>query len=305
MASQILLYSGPGAGQFCTEALKNQLEDIYDDRFHRISVINSFNEIIYHPNPQSVKAIFIPGGHASLMELELSRDDTAKKITDLIDLYGTSYFGVCAGGIIASSSFFGRVPNKFSENGFFLHDRKTTLGGLFPGNSAAPLFKVVSDNRTGHLSIEDFKVLDIELTSKPYDAPLEVAHLYGPFYLGIENSPNIKVLTKYTNCPPISFGRGLSGGIFQLDHTITDQELPESLYYKRDSGAGLIATGSHPEISSRTILSEEFKSAFNLDTQLQRKISVSMESHDLGRKLLLKDYFEKLTIQCKPTTSLS
>src|SRR5690242_17939392 len=103
MGSQIFLYSGTGAGPFCTQALENQLNSLVDRRFHIVNRISSFPNCF--ADPSSVSAICVPGGNAVYM-LNMVSLDAKFSLKELFHKYQTSYYGAGAGGILASSGCF-------------------------------------------------------------------------------------------------------------------------------------------------------------------------------------------------------
>ena len=154
ISSKIMLYSGQGASPFCTQALENQLRDISDDRVHSISRFNEFSSL---GDPRELKAVVVPGGSAFLLYGKSGLLDNEETFKNTLDQHRISYYGACAGAILASSALYLDIPGRIaSDRGFYMKDQPFL--GLFPGRVIAPLFPKSPEK---NISINDFNLLDI------------------------------------------------------------------------------------------------------------------------------------------------
>jgi len=283
-----MLYSGPGANPFCVQALENQLKDISDDRVHSISQCTNLFSL---GNPREVKAIVIPGGQAFELYAKsgvLEREDEFKS---LLDQHKISYYGACAGAILASFALHCGVPS--SDNGFLNYD--SPFLGLFPGKTIGPLFQKSPEKE---MSLSDFNRLKINSSHKGLDQSIVSAHILGPAFVNAASLLRTEVLSTYEELPVFTLG-SIVNKVYTASKPIRPSELAESIYHKRPSGASLLLTGSHPEIDSSMVRSEDFRQGLNITRAQQQEVVATMEVDDVSRKVLLKKNFEKIGIQCK------
>lgn len=285
MSSQILLYTGKGAGPFCSGALKNQMEKLLDNSIYKVNEIKTFANCI--PDPSSINAIFVPGGNAAEMLINLT-SDAKSSLKELFTKYHSSYYGACAGGIFASSGCFETALNVAGD----LRCIKTIsypLLEIFPGKVVAPIFpKPVQ----GKLSVNDFRLLNIQLTSE-LGQKILATHILSPGYLDVKEVPGAEILSTYETHSPIRYAA--ENGAPGLP--IEPKNISESLFY--DSGScRMILTGSHLEVNSKAIFSQNFKTAFSATVQSQEKLGKQMEVDDLAREALLKLNFERIGLRC-------
>jgi hypothetical protein len=103
MSSQILLYSGPWAGPFCTQALKDQILNLSDDRSCRLKEVGSISDC--WNDPSSVKAVFVPGGNMREISRHNEIPRNRSRIKEIFDKHCIAYYGACAGGLLACNDF--------------------------------------------------------------------------------------------------------------------------------------------------------------------------------------------------------
>lgn len=293
MSSQILLYGGCGSGSLCVQSLEAQLRDLCDDRVHRVSVVESFS---LESDPKSIKALVIPGGHAGAMFFSGGLKETASRVKETIDRYKISYYGSCAGGILASSSFHDRITPGMVQNAFVSRSHKFL--DLFPGKVVAPLFSNPMQEKR-ELSLEDFRIQNIEIVRSLGRQPLECGHILSPAYLNVEGIEGAEILAKYTDLPPFRFCSFKGNAGYEQERSIDPTEMAESVFYQRASGSLVLLSGAHPEIGSEQVLSMAFKEAFKASNEEQRQLADSMQATDVDRKLFIKENFEKIGISCK------
>lgn len=285
MSSQVLLYSGRGASALCTDALERQLRELVDDRIYWIRRVDIFDPHVISSYP--VEAIFVGGGDTSDIWTNNIKH-SAEPVKVLMKNRQIAFFGACAGGLLASTAYHGRVKYEKFPNCFL--KQKTDLWGLFPGETIAPLFpRPLRQTTTG-----DFILQDICQPTKR----VQSAHMFSPGYLNVDGIHGATVLGTYTNLPGFSYAI-CDRGQWTLDAIIDPKTISESLFYDPGEGCKMLLTGSHLEFDSTTVLSEEFKSAFNFSRIEQQKCAEQMKPHDAARATLLKSYFQMLGIACK------
>lgn len=286
MSSQIFLYSGVGAGPFCTSALENQLTNLLDPRFHAVKRIQSFPNCL--ADPSSISAVFVPGGNAVTMFSNIT-NDAKLSLKELFNKYHSSYYGACAGGILASSGCFETMFVSVRNDLQYIKKESYPLLEIFPGKVVAPLFERPASAK---LSVTDFRQLSIHSVKAANQAFLS-AHILSPGYLNVEAIEGAEILSTYDTLLPIrcAAGRGEQGPLLE-------SSISESLYYQSDASR-MILTGSHPEVSSGAIRSETFKIAFGATNQQQNDIAVKMEADDVNREIMLRDYFIRIGLNCR------
>ncbi len=288
MSSQVLLYSGPGAGPFCTQALENQLKNLCDDRIHMIRSVNSLSDC--WSDPESVKSLFIPGGNTAAMWVQGKVRESASNIRELLHRYKISYYGACAGGILAASTCHERFSICSDTHPKFTTNESNYLG-LFPGKVIAPLFPKPN---LGKLSVKDFNLRNVE--SVDGEMSILSALILSPGYLNAQEIEGTKILATY--CDRFSHLEFASRPT-EEGSAIGSQAISEALIYQGIDKAPALLTGSHPEIDSTAVRSEKFKGAFNATNEEQEELAGLMQTHDASRKNLLQGYFEKIGISCK------
>ena len=292
MSSQIVLYAGRGSGPLCAQALENQLLDLCDDRIYRISRIDLFSDFSNHSDPKSIKALFVPGGNALTMRDSNGLVELGSRVLSAVDRYGISYYGSCAGGILASSELYER----FNDESFAMRtDLAYRFLSLFPGKVIAPLFPK-STVRTPF--VDRVRMLNIQ---KVDGEQISSAHISSPGYLNASELFRTEVLATYTNRSSVKLGIA-EDRLLRVMKEVSPLEIAESVYHVRSKGgcsSSILLTGSHPEISSEIVRSEQFKTAFDATKEEQRELADAMQESDVSRKSLLKGYFEKIGITCK------
>ena len=288
ISSKIMLYSGPGAGPFCVQALENQLKDIADDRYHAIS---SCKNLLSLGNPQEVKAIVVPGGHAMDIYANSGVLGCEEEFKGILDQHKISYYGACAGAILASSGLHFGVPG--SDRGFL--SRETKFLGLFPGKTMGPLFQ---KSLGKEISLSDFNRRKIKSSHPGLDQPMVSAHILGPAFLNATSFFGTEVLSTYEELPSFTLGP-IVNNVYTASRRVLTSELSESICHKRPGGASILLTGSHPEFDSAIARSEGFRQGFNITKEQQQDVVATMEVDDASRKILLKRNFEKIGIRCK------
>ncbi|MES2199458.1 MAG: BPL-N domain-containing protein [Chlamydiota bacterium] len=288
MSSKIMLYSGPGANPFCVQALEDQLKDLSDDRFHRIDHFKEFSAL---GNAKEIKAVVIPGGNANEIYFESDLRKCERVFKNTLDQHRISYYGACAGAILASSSLQYGVQN--SDHGFCPLDNPFL--GLFPGKVIAPLFPKSSGDK---ISLTDFNMLNIDQSQEAFDKPIAVAHVLGPAFLNAESVSRTEVLTTYSGLPNLTFGK-IENNTYIPSRYIRPSEISESIYHERDSGASMLLTSSHPEFNSKIVRSEGFRQGLGITKDQQEKVATKIEVDDIVRGILMKKNFEKIRIRCK------
>ena len=292
MSSQIVLYAGRGSGPLCAQALENQLHDLCDDRIYRISCINLFSDFSDHSDPKSIKALFVPGGNALTMRDSNGLVELGSRVLRAVDRYGISYYGSCAGGILASSELY----ESFNDESFSMRsDSRYLFLSLFPGKVIAPLFPKPTIRSP---FVERVRMLNIQRIGGDL---ISSAHILSPGYLSASEIFRTEVLATYTNRRPVTLGRA-EGLSLREEREVSPLEVSESIYHVRSRGgcsSSVLLTGSHPEINSEIVRSEQFKTAFDATREEQRELADLMQESDASRKSLLKGYFEKIGIRCK------
>ena len=286
MSSQVLLYTGRGAGPFCTYALHNQLANLLDKRFHQVTEINTFANC--PQDPSSISAIFIPGGNAAGMLTNIT-EDAKSSLQNLFNKHHCSYYGACAGGIFAAKGCLETV----STNGANIRCIKIIpypLLEIFPGTVIAPLFP---KPQQGKLLINDFHLLNIQLADGSHQT-LSSAHILSPGYLDVSTLKGAEILSTYET--PFSIKFAAEKGKAPLD--IAPERFCESVFYERDASR-MVLTGSHPEVDSQAVLSEKFKEAFSATNQEQGQIAEKMKIYDVSRKALLEQNFKRIGLHCQ------
>lgn len=286
MSSQIMLYTGPGTSPLCSEALQDQIQSIVDDRIYSIRPITQFSDLFLDPN--SIKSFFFPGGHVGSI-LSRTSIDTIKPVFDLLKKRHISYYGSCAGGMLATENLFLRVSSSNFINGF--STRGHSLLGALPCDAIAPLFPVTT-------SLEDFHLVTVQ----SHENSIPVPHIQGPAYLNLQiDNPAVKILTTYNEVlPPSSFVKFHGPGDFRLDSKINPATFFDSALYHPEDAPPILITSTHPEIDSTKILSERFKESFGATRVELEKLSEQMSTSDVARRALFRGYLKKLSIVCKP-----
>lgn len=308
MASQILLYSGPGTSSFCVQALENQLRDSCDDRIYSVARINSFNSLVSTADLKSIKAVFVPGGYAPAMWI-YDLEPNSAQVKTILDEYGISYYGVCAGGIVAARSVCYRLSSSIINNGF--KDKENLKGtlDLFPARVIAPMLPKSGAplSATGQLNFKDLQIVNIGLIQEGSSVSLDSLYILGPGYIkeaGVDE--RIQTLATY-NIPLPSFNLvELETGSSSLGvrncrvlNRVNPTDVLESIYYKSPRGSKLLVTATHVEVDSVAVLSESFKEIAVMTNAEQKKMSDNLKPSDQQRKDLLKRNFEKIGIVCK------
>jgi glutamine amidotransferase-like uncharacterized protein len=295
MSSQVLLYTGAGAGPFCTKALKNQLDQVLDKKFHILKEISSFPN--YFPDPSSIGAVCVPGGSAATMFVEMT--DYAKgSLKELFNKYTSSYYGACAGGILASNELFETyTPSNGPDlqslpNGVDLQCFKPySQLGIFPGKTIGPLFP---KPKTGKLSLTDFRLININLIGQ-VKSTFPSVHILSPGYLDVDQIKGAEILSSYST----SFMTIRSVADKGMLGSIVDQKTfsSESLFYQ-SKNTRMVLTGSHPEIDSTAAGFELFKRAFSATSLEQENIVKQMQPDVSARQNCMKKNFETLGLHC-------
>ena len=80
---------------------------------------------------------------------------------------------------------------------------------------------------------------------------------------------------------------------------ISPDRITDSLFYEVEGNPKLFLTGSHPEITSSSILTGSFKTAFRASNQEQSKLAEALQPTDTAHKIFLQKAWRKLGITCK------
>lgn len=291
ISSKIMLYSGSGANPFCTQALENQLKDLSDDRVHSICRFENFNNL---GNSREVKAIVVPGGNANQIYIHSGLQGREEEFKGKIDSSKISYYGSCAGAILASSGIYYGIPGPSGKVNVGFHSREQPFLGLFPGKVVAPLFP---KSEGMEISLGDFNALDIRPSHS--DEAIKSVHVMGPAFLYARRFFGTEVLATYTSPPDVTIIGELRGNVYITSKCVPPVEISESICHTRISGAPVLLTSSHPEIDSRVVRSEDFKEGLKITRDQQKELADKMQVDDENRKGLLKRYFGKIDIQCK------
>lgn len=285
MSSQVLLYTGPGAGPFCTKAFKNQLDQLLDKNFHTIREISSFPDCF--SDPGSIGAVCVPGGNAASMYVTMT--EYAKvSLKELFNKYTSSYYGACAGGILASNELIetytspNRADLQCAEPGSQL--------GIFPGRTIAPLFPKPT---MGKLSLTDFRLININLIGQ-IKSTFPSVHILSPGYLDVDQIKGAEILSSYDTTfmtIRLAAAKGMQGAI------VDQKTFSESLFYQ-SKNTRMVLTGSHPEIDSTAVNFEIFKIAFSVASLGQEKIVNQMQPDDSARRTCIKKNFETIGLHC-------
>ncbi|MBM3198814.1 MAG: hypothetical protein FJZ58_06130 [Chlamydiae bacterium] len=289
MSSQIILYTGPGSSATCAKALEEKVQDLLDMRIYRTVHIDSFARLSSLSDPASVKALFVPGGYAPSMLTEGQGAAHAETITSLIDRYKVSYYGTCAGGIIACADAYFPTTKPYT---FVEYTGRTRLLKLYPHGALAPLLPFEVEKTENpyeeRISIKNCKVFSVQ---KNNSSLVRTAYILGPgFFEGLHYG-----MTRYKDLAkqPIAVNTKVGTMHFPIGNLV------ESVLYTRTSGAPIVLTGSHLEIESNSILSETFKEGFITTKEEQSKLATELEEDKEKRNALLQEHFINLHLQCR------
>lgn len=289
MSSQIAVYAGPGVDSFCLEAINRQLDEIANLNCHKITQFTDPNDL--WKDPKSLRAIVIPGGNAAVM-WGLTWHHQAFIIKKYMESYPISYYGICAGAILASAACFERA--RFTTENHFSNLGHKYLG-IFPGYSIAPIY--YSKDR-GELTISDFKspLLTYDNIS------LETPHILSPGFIDCDKLNQTSCLSSYPDLIDCTF---LENNSYRSNYVkfqagiVKAERIFDTVFYEGIPGRPILLTGSHFELDSKALTTDFFNKMFNSDDDLEhKKIVVSFEKNDILRKKVLQKNFEKLQISC-------
>lgn len=290
MSSQILLYSGMGASSFCLNAIERQLNELTDNKKYQINKVDDLTDRFN--DPHSIKAIVVPGGHAGFMFFSMK--DTAALIKKTIETYNIPYMGICAGSILASSGCYEQW--KVNDHTISIHDIEEHYLNIFPGKVVAPIFP---KPKNGVITFEDFRPL--EITVSKTNSLVQSSHILSPAFLDCNLNQDMEILSTYDHQ---FFYEVVQTPCFRQGRTkmepsiISPDRLTETVLYKRNGLTPVLLSGTHLEIDSTAINSNEFKEAFPNYKDLPELIH-SFEISDAARKALLQRNFELIGLDCK------
>ncbi len=289
MSSQVLLYSGLGSNPFFTDILEEQFQHIADDRKYRITRINNFPTYDTVSDPNSVKALLVPGGNSAHMYLGTNMLSESQKVCDFIQTNKLSYYGACAGGILSTEN------NYLRDN----HDMVGDYGFIsltFPCarivqnvHSMAPLFPIESEEDC----VSNFTLRNIDI-NEIGNGQILLPHISGPGYRIQNNS--VEILSKYKILPSIVIQDRFKN---KTIHIPQDEICESFIYSTPNDGAKILATGTHPELSSSRVRSNQFKETFQVSSKKQEYWAKAMENSNSERVELLQKYYKLLDISCK------
>ncbi|CDZ80216.1 hypothetical protein BN1013_00722 [Candidatus Rubidus massiliensis] len=272
MSSQILLYNGFGSGPFCVEALKSKIEQVIDDRCHKITTVASFKDCL--TDPKSIKAVVIPGGNALSTCAEAINNSN---VINFIKENHISYFGSCAGAILASRYLHMRDLDNNSLNIFRKNEYE--LCSLYPDDCVAPIYPL---HKT--ITIDDFKITPIRYKNNN----LKVAQILSPAFLNERSDCKTSIISTYVNETSLTI---LDKGVFDLS------QQTETLLY--NNGYKLLLTASHAEIDSKVVRTQLFKTTFSATLKEQAAFANELATDDLARDQMFTQNLQLLNIATK------
>lgn len=289
MSSQILLYSGSGSDPFCVNSIERQLQELSDSNQHQIRRVNDFSNC--WTDPKSIKTVVIPGGNATTMWINGGIEEQALVIKSHLEKYKISYFGICAGAILATSQYFEQY--NFLDQTCNIDNRPDKFLDIYKGTVVAPIFpKLVKP-----LSFDNFKPCDI--TTIKTNTCVNLGFILGPAFLDCDKILGAEILSTYNQLPILKFIK-LSWNPLTCTEIseIKADRIAESVLYKGENSSTVLLTAGHLEIDSQAVASDGFKRGFpgykNLNPLIQE-----FKRGDAARKKLLKSNFELLGITCK------
>lgn len=321
MSYQVLLYSGSGAGPFCTYALKECLEEHLDRNFCQINETKEM-DLDSQVDMQSVKAFFVPGGNAAAMVAAHFFDcdsidsnvDYSKMaaVRERMDRFGVSYYGECAGGILAShdlhQSISKRMYRKSPEGNKEYHNmflaESQNYAGWCPVKSISPLKTQEAKTRT----IADFKLHTVQIWEERKLKSVQIPFIFGTAY------------TQYTALQDRMSDVGTFQFPFRFAYSsinrdckavpssaIPCQNLYAAVFHKRINPSGMtsqvILHGGHPSIGSTQIESDLFRRTFNATSDQQNQLAEEMRLFDIGREEMVRSHFREMGLDCRPNDS--
>ncbi len=289
-SSQILLYSGLGASTFCLNAIERQLNELTDNKLYRIRKINDLMDCWNEPS--SIKAIVVPGGNAALMYY--SMEQNAAMIKTHIEKYKVPYMGICAGAILATTAC--QELWKINDKTFSFHSDGDKYLDIFPDKVLAPIFP---KPEKGIVRFEDFRPLKITVAED--GSSVRSAHIFSPAFLDCDQNPNMKILSTYNHSHSYEIIKSPLNGrnnMHMEPSVIKASRLCESVLYKNDKSPTVLLTGTHLEIDSKAVASNEFKDAFK-DYSNHEELVKSFQESDAAREALLRRNFKLIGLSCK------
>jgi hypothetical protein len=209
-------------------------------------------------------------------------------LKDLFNNYTTSYYGACAGGILASNELFETYTTSHGPD--LQCFKPYSQLGIFPGKTIAPLFP----KPKGKLSLTDFRLININLIGQ-VKSTFPSVHILSPGYLDVDQIKGAEILSSYSSSfmtIRLAAEKGMLG-------SIVDQKTfsSESLFYQ-SKNTRMVLTGSHPEIDSTAVSFETFKTAFSVGSLEQGNIVKQMQPDDSARRNCIKKNFETIGLHC-------
>jgi hypothetical protein len=284
MATEILLYRGRGSGPCSSQALLDQLK-FCDDRSHRVKVITSYDDLLNHPDPKSVKAVFGPGGQMREMSWGIQNRNEVKKI---FDKYCISYYGACASGMLACSKY--QLCHYSDWGNIKLLEAEEIGLNLVPVTTIGPMDPLP---RRSQLTMNEFNIADIEVNGEK----IPCAHILSAGYLDVDQVKGAEILSKRG-----VFRRGICD---EYSNEISPESIStESFFYQEEIEPGrfrkVVCTSFHPEMGSAAISSELFKNAFRPTHSQQSYWAEDLKRTDYLRARKMRDDVARLGITCRP-----
>lgn len=288
MSKEILIYTGIGTETLCSQSLEAQMLNLINPNEFRVRQITNFGEMSVYSQISSVAALFIPGGNATNLFADSDLLACSKQIKDSMEGHKISFYGSCAGAIVASSKM--HAVFRTNDCGNIFLKRADTCLNLFPGSVLAPILQ----SRSFRPSAADFILADIEQER----IKTSVAHILGPGFLDVSHTKGAKELSFYTNLPRLSFSDLAPG----KEIPIEKHRISESVFYESVFGNRMVLTGSHPEIGSAEVLNNRMLS-FNATTEEVNRIAEILQPSDKERKNILRSHFKMLGLSCMEITN--
>lgn len=300
MSSRIDLYIGSGENSgvsaWCAEIMKSSLEKVIDARIHQIREITSL-ETWLATDLKSVKALVIPGGNAAFMLYDLKSNEDLKLLEMSKLFQKVSYYGSCAGAILAGSKLYQPAPKKcLDQFGINTYNAKhDSYLNWFPGSALAPLS---SNTVPDEFSEKKIVLRNIKTFSGNESKTIQTTHLLGPGFLNSNIIPRTEVLATYDEFDTYNMTSfSAKDNCWYFNEVIDTQMVAESLFYKQtEESPGMILAGSHPEITSQDILKYSTRDAFKLTEKQQAKLSQLMKDGDNDREVFFKQNLNKIGI---------
>src|ERR1700733_11864533 len=320
----IVLYKGPGIDDSCFVAMKKKVEQIVDERFHQIQIINTSDDLLqrlYWYSGDVIPTTFIPGGFTPsiLQGQEFTNTDEDlglgvpfRKIHfQELNRSGSQFFGTCAGGISTTSSLIERLSSTLldGDKGGLIGEKvvvadKNNLDALklIPVNSYAPVI-VARKGFAFPLTTDHVQLVEVNV-DLPTPNTLKVMNILGPAYQPLDQ--RVEVISRFRFLRDIHVGSLTPypprNVIFHSKKTIQGNQLAETVSWKDNEKSGRVTcTSCHYEMDSAFVRSDSFKYTFDgITPDETENLAQQLEPFDKLRDNVLKSMWTPFNIHVKP-----